>query len=119
MMKLNRFRNLSTNINIHLFKALIKPHLEYPIIPLCLSSKYNIQKLQSQQNICLRRACKDIPPYDRTMEDIHNEHSINPINIVMRDRAETIWAKLCDSVADFGDHSDDITNNRQDHHNNR
>ena len=36
--KLRRFSGLDTNIKLHLYKALIRPILEYPIIPNGLTS---------------------------------------------------------------------------------
>ena len=113
--KLLRFRGLSTNINIHLYKTTVKPILEYPIIPLCISSRSNLDKLQARQNICLRRASKDIPPYNRTVKDLHELYNINPLNIVYRSRAQTIWDKITEIDNYINNESNIITNNHSDH----
>ena len=115
MTKLIRFKGLSTNANLHLFKALIKPILEYPIILLCLSPRYKLNKLQAKQNICISCASKDTLPYERTIKDLHELYNINSLNITFRNRAEKIWQKLTALDNTIEDHSAQITDQYSDH----
>ncbi len=54
LLVLQRFRNLSTKIKLHLVKVFMLPIILYPFIPLVTISYKNIQKLQSLQNKALR-----------------------------------------------------------------
>ena len=74
---------------------MIRPVLEYPAIPICVSSKNNIKKIQTVQNKALRRAIVRNPREDRrTNEDIHRETEIDPMNIRIYQLASNIWRKL-------------------------
>ncbi len=52
--ELQRFRNLSTKLKLHLVKVFIVPIILYSIIPLVTINNKNIQKLQSLHNKALR-----------------------------------------------------------------
>ncbi|CAL4104097.1 unnamed protein product, partial [Meganyctiphanes norvegica] len=52
--KLQRFRALKTKLKVRLYKALILPLLTYPVVPLNISSKTQIKKLQTIQNNAIR-----------------------------------------------------------------
>ena len=50
--KLRRFAQLKTNTKLKLYKSLIRPIIEYPIVPnaLALASKSQLRKMQKVQN---------------------------------------------------------------------
>ena len=54
LQKLNRFRHAPAKIKLYLYKALIRPLLEYPPTRLAKSCKTNLEKLQKIQNRALR-----------------------------------------------------------------
>lgn len=79
--KLKRFSSAPTNIKKHLYKALIRPILEYPCYPLSLTNITNKRKLQSVQNKALRFIL-DIQLKDRVKTQlIHDKLKIDPLNI--------------------------------------
>ena len=45
MVKLRRFKKLTAERKIALYKTMIRPLLEYPAVPICTTSKSNIKKL--------------------------------------------------------------------------
>lgn len=92
--RIKRFKNLKEKIIIHLYKALVKPVLEYPIIPICIGSKTNIAKLQSIQNRALYLAAKLTPPYSVNSRQLHDRYGMEAINVILYDRAVKIWNKL-------------------------
>ena len=92
--KLKRFKQLRSEIILHLYKALIRPLLEYPIIPTFLTPRTTITKIQAVQNHALRLINKDTPPYNVTIEELHSKYDIQPMNIIFYRRAVTIWEKL-------------------------
>ena len=47
LIKLNRFKSLDERIKLHIYKGMIRPILEYPVVPICLASKTNIKKKTS------------------------------------------------------------------------
>ena len=51
--KIKRFQDMDSNIKLHLYKALVRPVLEYPPVPVCNLAKTNIQKLQVVQSKAL------------------------------------------------------------------
>ena len=57
--KLRRFTNLNENTKLHLYKALVKPILEYPVIPNALASRKQIINMQQIQNQNLRLVAKN------------------------------------------------------------
>lgn len=88
--QLRHFKNLNEKTLIHLYKALIKPILEYPIIPIYISSSTNKQKLQSVQNRALYMASKLVPPCNITSEQLHIKYSMEPINTILYYRTQKV-----------------------------
>ena len=93
--KLKRFTNLNANIKLHLYKALIRPILEYPIIPLALCSDTQKTNMQRVQNKNLKLIVKNEPDLrDKTLKEIHETLNIDPINIRLRTRFMKLWGKI-------------------------
>ena len=92
--KIKRFSRLSTKTKLHLVKAMVLPHLLYPPTPLQATSKSNLEKLQAILNKSLRWANGDIPPYHTTMEQLHKQWKINPINTTLFTQNYNIWEKI-------------------------
>ena len=92
--KLRRFSKMDTKIQLHLYKALIRPHLEYPPIPLNTNSKSSQLKLQAVQNKAIRRASKQLPPYTTKIQELHELYNIEPLNIRTHSQAQRVWTKL-------------------------
>lgn len=98
--KLYKFRHLNTNIKLHLIKALVLPILDYPPIPTHTLSKNQLRILQRVQNKALRFATNERYPYERTTQELHEAHSLLPINIRLHQQAKQIWQKLEDTDPD-------------------
>jgi len=92
--KIKRFKDVNEKIIIHLYKALVKPIIEYPIIPTCIASRSNVQKLQSIQNRALFMAARVTPPYNVTSQHLHERYNMQPINTILHSRANKIWTKM-------------------------
>ena len=93
--KLKRFIRMRSKIKLHLYKALIRPILEYPVIPIALASDTQIRKIQKIQNKNLRIIRKyDDQLEEKTIEELHNQLNIEPLNIRLNNRLERIWEKF-------------------------
>ena len=92
--KLKRFKAMSERTKVHLYKALVRPILEYPHVPLNTLSKSKLQQLQSFQNKFLRFASGQTPPYNETIEEIHLRTNTEPLNIRFHRMANRAWEKL-------------------------
>lgn len=94
--KLKRFSHMTPKTKLHLYKALVAPHLFYPPVPLNSISQTNKQKLQAIQNRALRWVNGDTPPYHTTCEDLHEKYNIKPVNVKCFEASYKIWGKLRD-----------------------
>lgn len=92
--KLKRFSNMAPKTKLHLYKALVAPHLCYPPIPLNAISKTNQTKLQTVQNKALRWINGDRPPYHTTVEELHNLYRLKPLNIKNFQAGYQVWKNL-------------------------
>lgn len=83
---LYRFRDSDIKTKLHLYKALVQPHLTYCPLALSLTANSNLLKLQAVQNKALRLAL-DAKWYDfRTAESLHEDALIPPLNIILHHR---------------------------------
>ena len=74
---------------------MIRPILEYPVVPICVASRTNIKKLQNVQNKAIRRAVVRNPVTDhRTNADLHEETGLDTINIRLYNLASNVWRKM-------------------------
>ena len=108
--KLKRFKNLKSDLQVRLYKTLIRPILEYPIVPVCVSSKSSIKTFQQFQNVSLRNATKNNQE-DRhlTLEELHIKYRIEPINIRFHRLANRVWDKLSLTAPDLVAESREMT----------
>ena len=116
--KCRRFGGLSTKTKIHLYKTLIRPVLEYPIVPMCITSKSNIATMQRFQNICIRQAIANNPQDQGTsMEDLHDKYKIEPYNIRLHRLANRTWDRigLVNNVLVESSNVESNIPNKQDH----
>ena len=92
--KLRRFDGVSTDTYLRLYKTLVRPQLEYPAILMARVSRANIAKLQSIQNRALRRALRQRPPYFNTIEELHQQLGMEPLNTRLHRLATKTWQSL-------------------------
>ena len=91
--RLRRFRNASTKTNMLLFKMLVRPQMEYPAALFAPMSKASMNKIQAVQNKCLRRICKERPPYNNTIKTLHERHNLETMNCRIHRLATKTWEK--------------------------
>ena len=90
------FRRASARLKIHLVKALVFPHLTYPVIPLHTASNSQMGKLQAAQNNSIKFAF-NVAWYDFvSAKDLHNrfKYKFPPLNQVLYWRARKTWDNI-------------------------
>jgi len=93
--KLKRFAKMSSKIQLHFYKTLIRPIMEYPAIPLCISSKTNITKMQQFLNRVLRTATRRNEEDNLlSIAELHNKYKVETINTRLYNLARKVWDKL-------------------------
>ena len=116
--KLRRFRNLRTKIKVQLYKSLLRPVMEYPIVPLCILSKTNKGKIQAFQNISIKSATRNDPEYEnQNTEELHQTLRIPAINVRMHQLANRVWDRfqiLNENIAEASN-MENTNNDRKDH----
>ena len=108
--KLLRFVNFDCKINNNLFKSIVRPTWEYPILPMATISKTNKKKFQSFQNICLRYITKNWG--NATIEDQHRALKIEPIADRFKTRVKKIEERFSTTHEDLYRQSTSENNNR-------
>ena len=79
--KIKRFVNLSTQTKRHLYKALIQPVIEYPIIPVATASDTQLLKLQRIQNKNIKfMVANDTELCNKTLQECHEKLELDPVN---------------------------------------
>ena len=110
---LSRFNPLHPKSKAYLFKVLVMSLIDYPITPLCLTSKTNIRKIQQFQNGFLRRIARyDIDTINLPINELHRIFKFEPINVRFHRRAEAVWRKLEELRPELVTESNSL-NNRQ------
>ena len=94
LLKLRRFYKLKPELMIRLYLTLIRPIMEYPIIPIALTSKTNIQKMQVVQNRALRLAVKGTDDNHQTIKAVHEKYLIEAFNVRLSTRLMKLWHKI-------------------------
>ena len=92
--KLRRFSALDANIKFHLYKALIRPTLEYPIIPNGLTSTTNLLKMQQIQNKNLKLIAQNRDHHKETMQQLYKRYEIETINTRFYRATYKLWNKI-------------------------
>ena len=101
-MKLKWFKKMSTKIQLQLYRTLIRPIMEYPIIPLCIASKTNKRKIQQFQNRVLRTATqRNQEDNDLNISDLHAKYKIEAINSRFYRLASRVWDRLTETNEDL------------------
>ena len=93
---LYRFKLLKRKLKLRLYKCLILPLILYPIVPLNVLSKTQLQRLQVIQNNGVRWICNDRWPVQRPLTERHQELRLEYISDRIKRMAETIWSRLED-----------------------
>ena len=92
--KLKRFGQLSEEAKTHLYKALIRPVLEYPAVPLDTLSKTQVLKLQRVQNSAIKWIANWTPPYTTTMVAEHERLNLETLNVRIHRMSRRTWQKV-------------------------
>lgn len=92
--KCRRFSGCSEKTKLHLYKALIRPIIEYPPIPLNTISNSLMLELQAVQNKALISVAGCRYPNIPTAKSLHERYEITPINIQIHEQAKRTWEKL-------------------------
>ena len=93
--KLRRFKKLETAVKMRLYKTMIRPILEYPVMPNSLASKTQQLKMQKIQNRNLRFiTCNDENLRNLTIEEKHHQLNIETINERLHSRLQKSWERF-------------------------
>ena len=79
---------------LHLYIALVRPILEYPVIPNAIASRTNMLKMQRVQNKNLRNISRYTDNSDKNAEELHDSYNMEPLNIRFYRAANKLWSKL-------------------------
>lgn len=72
--KLKRFAGIKPELMLRLFMTLIRPIMEYPIVPVALAAKTTQLRMQQVQNRALKMAVKGTPDRYLTAKEIHEKY---------------------------------------------
>ena len=92
--KMKRFIRLKESTKLHLYKALIGPLMEYPIIPTGLTAPSNIIKMQRVQNKNLKFVAAYTENANKTVEEFHQHYKVEVINVRMYNAVNKLWRKM-------------------------
>ena len=90
--RLRRFNRLETKTKIHLYKALIRPILEYPPVPLHTISKTQKLNIQKIQNRAILWATNN--PRGTALEPLHEALNLEAMNKRTERQAKKCWERL-------------------------
>ena len=96
---MKRIYRLSTKTKLLLIKTQIIPILTYPCIPLNVASITNIYYLQTVLNKALKFAYNIRYPYSPSLELLHIDAKISPINLILHEQAKNMWYKIQQGLA--------------------
>ena len=118
LLKLKRFKKLDPKIKYRLYTTMIRPILEYPAIPTCVTSKAGIKKLQTTQNKALRNCWPGNAWEERvTNVQTHERFEIDTMNIRLYNLASRTWSKLEALNNELIEHSNELNNTIGNDHN--
>lgn len=92
-----RFRNGSEELKRLLYTTLVRPILEYPIVPLHSISRSQMYKLQKVQNKAVRFITNSNMTLRNRTEVLHKKAKIEPLNTRIHRRTAKLWNKIQDS----------------------
>ena len=82
-----------------LYKMLVMPILTYPVTPLNTAPKSGMLQLQRVQNKALSFIYNSRWPLVVPSRTLHQRATLEPINIIIHDRARSIWEKIEAGIA--------------------
>ena len=94
LIKMKRFGLLSERMKTHLYKAVVRPVLEYPPVPLDTLAKTVTLKLQRVQNAAIKWIANWTFPYSTTMEAEHERLGLEPLNTRIHRMSRKSWQRL-------------------------
>ena len=97
--KLHRFKNAPEKIKKNLYKALIRPIIEYPSLPLSLTSKINQMKLQRVQNSAVRLIANSKREDRIKMETLHKKYKLPAMNLRLHRLAKKCVKKIIETYS--------------------
>ena len=78
-----------------MYKTLIRPLMEYPVIPNATASKMQLKKMQVIQNKNIKFATNNDDIYEgKTLQERHEMLGVEPLNTRMFYRLEKVWNKF-------------------------
>ena len=113
--KLRIFSGLDQDTKLYLYKMLIQPILIYPPVPMHTMSREQTKNIQRVQNKAIRWIKNNQIDLGTTMESLHNELNLEPINIRLYRLAEKTWNRIQEN----GDHMYDILNELKEKYQNK
>ena len=114
--KLKRFNELREKTKLHLYKALIRPILEYPIIPNAIAPRTNMLKMQRVQNKNLRNISRYTDNRDKNVKELHETYNMEPLNIRFYTAVNKLWSKLEQKEQQLCSRSMALNDGRDDHY---
>ena len=99
--KLQRFKSLKPKLKVRLYKALILPLLTYPVVPLNISSKTQIKKLQVIQNKAIRWITNEHWPIICPIALRQEQLRIEPLDQRLQRLADGVWKQVLEENEEF------------------
>ena len=91
---LRRFGALRWKVKRQLYYSLVRPVLEYPVVPLHLLARAPMLGLQRVQNSAVRWMLGVGRREGYTSEDLHRRAGVEPLNRYLHKRAESVWRAI-------------------------
>ena len=102
-------QGLDIKAKLHLVKALVITILTYPCTPLNTVSISGAQKLQTPLNKALNFVYSNHWPNIVSAKTLHERAKIDPINLIIHDRAVRVWDKIAAGISADIDTFNEIT----------
>ena len=114
--KLKRFNKMREKTKLHLYKALVRPILKYPIIPNAIASRPNMLNMQRVQNKNLQNISRYTDNRDKNVEELHETYSMEPLNIRFHRVITKLWSKLEQKEQQLCNRSMALNDGQDDHY---
>ena len=101
LINLRKFKNLSSQNKMKIYKATLLPSLVYPATPLNTISPNQFKRLQVRQNDALRVITNTRRSDRQNIRHIHLQLGIDPINITIHKHAKKTWKNIKDYHSDL------------------
>ena len=92
--KIKRFADLKDKTKLYLYKAVIRPVLEHPVIPNSLAFKTQLTNVQQIQNQKMRFIERNTEHRNKTMEQLQKHYNIEAINVRLYRQTSMLWNKF-------------------------